>query len=75
VSAVVDGAVSTVSTVVKPGAAAVVATTFSFPLALMLAVILFLVVQSRLDDRDPKLRAAPHSAADTMLDFHDEETL
>jgi hypothetical protein len=41
----------------------------------MLAVLLFLVVQSRLDDRDPKLRAAPGSTAETLLTFEDEEAL
>jgi hypothetical protein len=38
----------------------------------MLAVILFLVVQSRLDGRDPKLRSAPLTTADTILPFVDE---
>jgi hypothetical protein len=38
----------------------------------MLAVILFLVIQSRLDGRDPKLRAAPLTIAETYLPFADE---
>ena len=54
---------------VQPAAVAAVATTFGFPLALMLAVLLFLVIQSRLDGRDPKLRAAPLTAKDTYLPF------
>jgi hypothetical protein len=57
---------------VQPAAVAAVATTFGFPLALMLAVILFLLVQSRLDGRDPKLRAAPLTTAETYLAFADE---
>ena len=38
----------------------------------MLAVLLFLIVQSRLDGRDPKLRSAPLKTADTYLPFLDE---
>ena len=60
---------------VKPAAAAAVATTFSFPLALMVAVLLFLFVQRYLDARDPKLRAAPRSMADALVEFQDEERL
>jgi hypothetical protein len=72
---VLNEAVVRVSTVVKPAAAAAVATTFSFPLVLMLAVLLFLLVQRWLDARDPKLRAAPRSTAETWLEFQDEERL
>lgn len=68
-------ALDQVSSVVKPGAAATVATTFGFPLALMILVLLFLLVQSRLDHRDPKLRAAPQHAAELMLPFEDEAEL
>jgi hypothetical protein len=32
---------------------------------------LFLVIQSRLDGRDPKLRAAPLTMADTYVPFAD----
>jgi hypothetical protein len=39
---------------------------------LMLLVVLFLTVQSRLDGGDPKLRAAPLTAAETYLPFADE---
>ncbi|HYC06368.1 MAG TPA: hypothetical protein VEG29_00455 [Candidatus Binatia bacterium] len=66
---------TTVSSVVKPAAAAAVATTFSFPLALMLAVLLFLLCQSFLDRRDPKLRAAPGSRTETTVPFEEEEKL
>jgi len=52
-----------------------VAATFGFPLALMLAVLLFLIIQSRLDDRDPKLRAAPLTSAETYLPFANEGDL
>jgi hypothetical protein len=41
----------------------------------MLAVLLFLLVQRRLDDRDPKLRAALRSPADALLEFEDEDRL
>ena len=58
--------------VVKPEAAARVATTFSFPLALALLVVIFLVVQPRLDDRDPKLRSAPRSPSDLMVAFEED---
>jgi hypothetical protein len=58
---------------VKPAAVAAVATTFGFPLALMLAVLLFLIVQWRFDDRDPKLRSAPLTEADTLLPYADED--
>ena len=73
--AVFNEAAVRVAVVVKPAAAAAVATTFSFPLILMMAVLLFLLVQRRLDARDPKLRAAPRSAADSLLEFKDEDGL
>jgi hypothetical protein len=41
----------------------------------MIAVVLFLLGQSRLDGRDPKLRAAPLTAAETLLMFRDEDSL
>jgi hypothetical protein len=71
----VTGAVSGAADIVRPGVAVTVATTFGFPLGLMLAVLLFLVIQSRLDHRDPKLRSAPHTAEDTALAFEEEEVL
>ncbi len=72
---VINEAAVQVAVVVKPAAAAAVATTFSFPLALMVAVLLFLFVQRYLDARDPKLRAAPRSMADALVEFQDEERL
>ena len=39
------------------------------------AVLLFLLGQHFLDARDPKMRAAPRSAADAVLEFQDEEHL
>ena len=41
----------------------------------MIAVLLFLLIQSRLDGRDPKLRVAPLTAAETILAFRDEDQL
>jgi hypothetical protein len=70
--AVVSEAVERAQDAVKPEAAAAVATTFTFPIGLMLAVFLFLIVQDRLDRRDPKLRSATE---DGVLDFEDEEAL
>jgi hypothetical protein len=57
---------------VQPAAAAAVATTFGFPLALMLAVVLFLIAQARMDGRDPKLRAAPLTTAETYIPFAED---
>lgn len=71
VTEVVDGVRATV----KPAAVAAVATTFGFPLALMVAVLIFLVVQGRLDGGDPKLRTAPLTRADRRIVFHDEADL
>jgi hypothetical protein len=71
-SSVVGNIAATVGPTVQPAAVAAVASTFGFPLALMLAVLLFLVVQSRFDGRDPKLRAAPLTTAETYLPFADE---
>jgi hypothetical protein len=70
--ALLGGVAARVGPTVQPAAAVAVAATFGFPLALMLAVILFLVVQSRLDGRDPKLRAAPLTTAETFLAYADE---
>jgi hypothetical protein len=74
-NAVFREALVRVAAVVKPKAAAAVATTFSFPLILMLAVLLFLLGQHVLDARDPKMRATPRSADDAVLEFQDEERL
>jgi len=64
-----------VGATVKPAAAVAVATTFSFPLLLMLAVLLFLLGQAHLDHRDPKLRVAPMTAAETTVTFEEEADL
>src|SRR5262249_14224652 len=69
VRSVADG----IGPTVKPAAVVAVATTFGFPLFLMLAVLLFLLVQWRFDGRDPKLRSAPLTQAETLLPWVDEE--
>ncbi len=56
----------------RPEVAATVATVFGFPILLALLVLLFLLVQSRVDHRDPKLRAAPLTLADTLVPFADD---
>lgn len=70
-SAIVEG----VEHAVRPEAAAKVATTFGFPLVLMLAVLLFLVIQDLIDRRDPKLRRAPRTVTETLQKFRDEDEL
>jgi hypothetical protein len=75
IDGIISGVAAQIRTTVKPAAAAAVATAFGFPLILMIAVLLFLVVQSRLDGRDPKLRAAPLTASETILQFRDEDQL
>jgi len=75
IAQVVGGAVDQAADLVKPGAAVAVATGFGFPLGLMLLVLLFLVIQNRLDHRDPKLRAAPLTHAETTVAFEEEESL
>jgi hypothetical protein len=75
VGAVLAQAVRQVAVVVRPDAAAAVATTFGFPLGLMVAVLGYLVAQGRIDLRDPKLRAAPQSTADTIVPFVEEDHL
>jgi hypothetical protein len=74
-SGLVAGVADRVGPTVQPAAAAAVATAFGFPLALMLAVLAFLVIQSRLDGRDPKLRSAPLTSADTIVPFANEVDL
>jgi hypothetical protein len=69
----VMAAVVNASGVLKPSVAAVVATTFTFPIALAVLVILYLLVQHRLDARDPKLRHAPSSAYETYIAFEEED--
>jgi hypothetical protein len=72
VDAIVGFAVDGAARLLRPEAAATVATSFGFPLALAVLVLLFLLVQSRLDDRDPKLRSAPMTMADTLVAFEDD---
>ena len=38
----------------------------------MLAVLLFLLMQGQMDERDPKLRRAPLTNAETTIPFVDE---
>jgi hypothetical protein len=61
-----------VANVVQPEAAAAVAAALGFPLVLMLAVVMFLVFQGRMDHRDPKLRVAPETTLDTVVPFREE---
>jgi hypothetical protein len=75
IDGIISGVAERIRTTVKPAAAVAVATNFSFPLALMIAVLVFLLVQSRLDDRDPKLRSAPLTGGETILPFQDEDQL
>jgi hypothetical protein len=70
---VVTGAVLNVGMVIQPAAALAVASEFTFPLALAIAVLLYLVVQDQVDRRDPKLRAAPRTNAETLIRFEPEE--
>jgi len=72
---VLDAAADGIGRAVSPEAAAQVAKTFGFPLALMMAVLLFLIVQDRIDRRDPKLQAAPRTFLDTIVRFKEEEDL
>jgi hypothetical protein len=71
VQAVIDSVRERVAATVHPAAVVAVAEAFSFPLALMLAVLVFLLAQGRMDD--PKFRMAPLSKADTTIEFEDEE--
>jgi hypothetical protein len=66
----VDDVTERVAATVRPAAVAAVAEAFRFPLILMVAVLLFLGAQWRMDD--PKFRRAPLSKADTTIVF--EET-
>jgi hypothetical protein len=68
----VSSMASQVQATVKPAAALSVASTFTFPLALMVLVLLYILVESRLDARDPKLRAARGAATEPLIPFEDE---
>ncbi len=69
------GAISNVGLILRPEAALAVATEFTFPLALAIAVLVFLVAQDQVDRRDPKLRAAPERMTDALIRFEPEEQL
>ncbi len=75
VSEFVTAAVEQMARVVRPEAAIAVATEFTFPLVLALAVLVFLVIQGHVDRRDPKLRLAPQHVVETYLEFQGEEQL
>ncbi|HET7677861.1 MAG TPA: hypothetical protein VFK38_08390, partial [Candidatus Limnocylindrales bacterium] len=72
---IVSGVASHAQSTIRPAAAAAVATTFGFPFVLMQLVLIFLVVQSRLDARDPKLRESAPSPTDSLVPFDDEDDL
>jgi hypothetical protein len=75
VGQVVGAAVEQVVRAVRPEAAVAVATEFTFPLALALAVLAYLVIQGQIDRRDPKLRVAPQNVVETLVTFKTEEEL
>jgi hypothetical protein len=72
---VADVAADQAAVIVKPAAAAAVASSFAFPLLLMLIVVFFLVVQPRMDGRDPKLRNAPRTGRETLVQFEEDGVL
>jgi hypothetical protein len=72
---VADAAAEQAAIIVKPAAAAAVASSFAFPLILMVIVLFFLVVQPRMDGRDPKLRNAPRSTKESLVPFEEEGAL
>jgi hypothetical protein len=41
----------------------------------MAVVLFFLVIQPRLDGRDPKLRAAPRTSSESLVLFEEEGSL
>ena len=69
---VADAAADQAALIVKPAAAAAVASSFAFPLILMVVVLFFLVIQPRMDGRDPKLRNAPRTTSETLVPFEEE---
>jgi tetrahydromethanopterin S-methyltransferase subunit D len=75
VGQVVGAAVEQVVRAVRPEAAVAVATEFTFPLTLALAVLGYLLIQGQIDRRDPKLRVAPQNVVETLVTFKDEEEL
>ena len=75
VGQVLSAAAQEIVRVVRPDAAVAVATEFGFPLALAAAVLGFLLIQGYVDRRDPKLRMAPQTALETIVQFRTEEQL
>ncbi len=69
VQGIVDGVRERLAATVQPAAVAAVAEAFTFPLVLMIAVLVFLVAQWRMDD--PKFRMAPLTKADTTIQFEE----
>ena len=67
-----DGVSEQVAATVRPAAVVAVAQAFTFPLILMVAVLLFLIGQWRMDD--PKFRMAPLSRAETTIRFEEDPT-
>jgi hypothetical protein len=72
VQALVGSASDGAGRVISAEAAVSVASTFGFPIALAMLVLLFLAVQPRLDKRDPKLSSTPRTLADTLVAFEDD---
>jgi hypothetical protein len=72
VEAIIGYAADGTARAVQPEAAATVVTTFGFPFGLAALVLLFLLIQPRLDERDPKLRRAPRTMSDTLVAFDDD---
>ncbi len=70
VQGIVEGVRERVAATVRPQAIVAVAEAFSFPLVLMVVVLVFLIGQWRMDD--PKFRLAPLSRADTTIVFEEE---
>ncbi len=75
VGQVLSAAAQEIVRVVRPEAAVAVATEFGFPLVLALAVLGYLMIQGYVDRRDPKLRMAPRTNLETILQFRTEEQL
>jgi hypothetical protein len=71
--AVLGAVTQQVQSTVKPAVVAAIAQTFTFPLALAAIVVVFLLIQGRLDGRDPKLRYAPRSAGEAYIEFGEED--
>jgi hypothetical protein len=72
VATVLAAAVDGVAWAVRPDAAITVANEFTFPIALTIAVVGYLVVQGHIDRRDPKLRLAPQHVIETVVKFEPE---